>query len=389
VLTRQGVVVLVAGVLAIAIGRVFAVVELFVIGAACFAAAITALAYVRLRRPRLRANRWIHPTVLVAGDTGRVDIHLEQCGRVRSAPCVLAETVRRTMGDTRVARLPVAPLPRGARSTTGYQLPTALRGVIFIGPLDVELSDPLGLARSMTTIADTDEVIVAPRAYLLDMPHLGQGALGNELLAKARRLGPGEFHGLREYAAGDEPRTIHWKSSARSDSLMVKEHTVEGLHRCTVVFDATPSAHGDASAFERGVTAAASLVYSAVRAGLSTRFVTAGGVDLRGPEVAVNCLRVLARIEPTDEPLPTIDRDTGEGLGLVVVITGSASGPAWASARSILDPTLTTVLVSTNEPRASNATARGGLVVAAPTDDAFISGWQSLAGHGRLDLVDA
>ena len=167
---------------------------------------------------------------------------------------------------------------------------------------------------------------------------------------------------------------------------MVKEHAAEGLHRCTIVFDAAPSAHGDTAAFERGVTAAASLVYSAARAGLTTRFVTAGGIDLRGPEVAANCLRVLARIEPTDEPLPQVDRDTGEGLGLVVVITGSTSGQAWTTARSILDPTLTTVLVSTGA--ASDAPTRG-LVVAATTEDGFIAAWQSLAGHGRLDLVDA
>ena len=201
----------------------------------------------------------------------------------------------------------------------------------------------------------------------------------------ARRLGPGEFHGLREYATGDEPRSIHWKSSARSDSLMVKEHAAEGLHRCTIVFDAAPSAHRDAAAFERGVTAAASLAHSAVLAGLTTRFVTAGGIDLRGPEVAANCLRVLARIEPTDAPLPKVDRDTGEGLGLVVVITGSASGEAWTAARSILDPTLTTVLVSTAEP----SDARARLVVDATTEEAFVSTWQSMAGHGRLDLAGA
>ncbi len=385
-LTRHGVVVLFAGTAAIVIGRVFAVIELFVIGAACFAAALIAVAYVRLRRPRLHADRWIHPSVLVAGDTGRVDIRLDQRGRVRSASCVLCETVRRTMGAERVARLPVDPLPSGARSSTGYQLPTALRGVIEVGPLAVELSDPLGLARHTSTIAGTDEVIVAPRAHLLDMPGLGQGVLGHELLAKARRLGPGEFHGLREYADGDEPRSIHWKASARSDSLMVKEHTVEGLHRCTVVFDAATSAHVDAAAFERGVTAAASLVYSSVRAGLTTRFVTAGGIDLRGPEVAVNCLRVLARIEPTDDAMPAIDRDTGDGLGLVVIITGSVSARAWQTARSILDPALTTVLVSTGE---SPEAAARGLVVSAPTDDEFIASWQSLAGHGRLELVDA
>jgi uncharacterized protein (DUF58 family) len=387
VLTRQGVVVLLAGAAAVAIGRIFAVIELFVIGAACFAAAIVAVAYVRLRRPRVRATRWIHPVVLVAGDTGRVDVHLEHTGRIRSAPCVLRETVRRTMGDERIARLPVDAMPRTSRSSTGYQLPTALRGVIVVGPLDIEVDDPLGLARSTTTIADTDEVIVAPRAHLLDMPQLGQGVLGNELLAKARRLGPGEFHGLREYAEGDEPRTIHWKASARSNTLMVKEYAVEGLHRCTVVFDASPAAHRDAAAFERGVTAAASLVYSAVRAGLTTRFVTAGGVDLRGPEVAVHSLRVLARIEPTAAPLPMVERDTGDGLGLVVVVTGSAAGPAWSAARSILDPTLTTLLVSTDDATAPTSEGRR-LTVAARTEDEFVTAWQSLAGHGRLDLVE-
>jgi uncharacterized protein (DUF58 family) len=153
-----------------------------------------------------------------------------------------------------------------------------------------------------------------------------------------------------------------------------------------VVFDAARSAHADAAGFERGVTAAASLVYSAARAGLTARFVTAGGIDLRGPEVVVNCLRVLARIEPTDEPPPKVDRDTGEGLGLVVVVTGSATGGAWTAARSILDPTLTTVLVST-DPQAAGRTR--GLVVAANTEDGFVGSWQRLAGHGRLDLVDA
>ena len=32
----------------------------------------------------------------------------------------------------------------------------------------------------------------------------------------AQRIGPGEFHSLREYVTGDEPRSIHWRASARS-----------------------------------------------------------------------------------------------------------------------------------------------------------------------------
>ena len=63
--------------------------DLFVIGAGCFAAVVVALAYVNLRRPRVEATRWIHPAVLVAGDTGRVDLHLHHRGSIRSAAFVL------------------------------------------------------------------------------------------------------------------------------------------------------------------------------------------------------------------------------------------------------------------------------------------------------------
>lgn len=384
-LTRHGYVLLFAGLAAVAIGRAFGVLELFVIGAACFAAVAAALAYIIARRPRVDAVRWVHPSVIVAGDTGRVDLHLHHRGRLRSAPFALRETVRRTMGEARIARLPVAPMSRGQRSSTGYPLPSAVRGVIVLGPLDVELCDPLGLACSVRTAVAVEEVVVAPRALLLDIPQLGQGVLGTVLLDKARRLGPGEFHGLREYADGDEPRTIDWKASARTDSLMVKEHTVEGLHRCTVVFDADPGSYGSPDSFERGVTAAASVVHSASRAGLSTRFVTAGGTDLRGPDVGATTLRVLARIEPSAAAPASLEHETGDGLGLVVVVTGGPRSAAWRAAQSIVDPTLTALLVSTETSTAS--TPRLG--VTARSDDDFIASWQRLTGRGRLDLVDS
>lgn len=382
-LTRHGFVVVAAGVASLVVGRVFAVVELFVIGAAFLGAAVAAVGYVRLRFPPVEADRWIHPSVLVAGDTGRVDLQLRHRGHVRSATFTLVESVHRPPGDQHVARLPMAPMRRGIRTSTGYQLPTTRRGVVTLGPLAIEISDPLGVARRSKPVVGVDDVMVAPRVHHLDMPQLGQGVLGKALLAKAQRLGPGEFHGLREYADGDEPRTIHWKASARTDTLVVREYSIEGLQRCTVVFDAARDAHDDAAAFERGVTAAASLVHSASRAGLATRFVTSGGVDLRGPEVVSTTLRVLARIEATDDPTIPIERETGDGLGLVVVVTGSARGPVWSNARTTVDPTLTPLLVATGPTSATG----GALSVAATSDEEFVRSWQVLSGRGRLDLV--
>lgn len=378
-LTPHGVAATVGGVAALVVGRVFGVLELFVIGSALLAAACFALVYVRVRRPRLEATRWIHPTVLVAGDVGRVDIHLLQRGHLRSAASTLSETVRRSTGESQVARLPLPALGRSTRTTSGYRLPSTSRGVIDIGPLHVQLRDPLGMAVSEKVVAGHDEVAVAPRVVMIDMPELGQGRLGAALLDRARRLGPGDFHGLREYARGDEPRSIHWRASARTDTLMVKEHAIEGLHRCTVIFDASSDGHRDRAGFERGVTIAASVVTSAARAGLTTRFLTAGGVDLRGPEVAVHTMRVLARIEPSNLPIAAPQHDTDDGLGLLIVVTGSRRSPAWIHARGGTDPTSTALAVTTAEH------AGATMSVTARSTEEFVAAWQQLVGRGRLD----
>jgi len=376
VLTRQGWNCLAAGIIAIVIGRIFAIVELFVIGAGFLVAVMVALLFVRLRRPRVSATRWVHPTVLVAGDTGRVDLRLEYQGTIRSTSFELAERVSRANATDDIARLSVAPLAPGTRSSAGYQLPTTIRGIVQLGPLDVEIRDPLGIATTTAVAAGTDSVTVAPRTYLLKMPVLGQGQLGRHLVVQARRLGQGEFHGLRTYVDGDEPRSIDWKASARSEHLFVKEHTVEGLKRCTVVFDANPTSYLDADGFERGVTAAASLVHSSEQAGLTTRFVTSGGIDLRGPETGANTLSVLARIEPDSSPLGQLDRDPGEGLGLIILVTGSHGSAGWRAIQTIVDPTLTTIGVTTD------VRSRSAIGVSARSEVEFLDTWSAINGVG-------
>lgn len=375
-LTRQGVAVIVAGVVALGVGRVFGIIELYVIAAACFAAVVVAVVYVWARRPRVEADRWIHPSLLVAGDTGQVDLRLRHTGAITSSPFVLEEPVTRTMTEDHVARLPVPSLGPRTTSTSGYRVPTSTRGVIRLGPLRLIVGDALGIARSTSIIVGTDDIVVAPRTLSIDMPRLGRGPLGRALLDSARRLGPGDFHGLREYADGDEPRSIHWRASARSDDLMVKEYAVEGLHQCTVVFDASPSAHGSTAHFEHGVTAAASLVHGAMQAGLTTRFVTAGGIDLRGPDVAATTLRVLAQIEPSDAPLPAFDTDMVDGLVLLVVVTGTPHASTWRASQAVSDPAITRVLVTTN---ASGGGTR--LAAAARSDHEFVATWQTLVGQ--------
>ncbi|MFT4655992.1 MAG: hypothetical protein ACI8V4_000152 [Ilumatobacter sp.] len=373
-MTRYGVLAIIAGLVSITIGRTFGVIELFVIGAGFLGAVLSAFVFVWLRTPRVSGTRRIHPSILVAGDTGKVNLELTHQGSIRSTRFGLHERVRRTNVADHVAELTVEPMAAAASATAEYQLPTSVRGVIELGPLYTEVRDPLGLLCRTRLVAGVDTITVAPRAYLVEMPELGSGPLGRHLLAQARRLGPGEFHSLREYVDGDEPRSIHWRASARTDKMLVKHHSVEGLRRMLVVLDADPASYADSASFERAITVAASLVRSAVHAQLATRFVSSD-LDLRGPDVAADALHALAQISPSALALPTLDRDPGEGVGLLCVISGRRGSNGVSAARAAVDPTQASIFITTDE------TPRRVLSAAARTEAEFVSTWGALVGR--------
>jgi uncharacterized protein (DUF58 family) len=192
-----------------------------------------------------------------------------------------------------------------------------------------------------------------------------------------------EFHSLREYVRGDDIRRINWKASARATSLIVRETSLEGIRRCTVVLDTSESEYSPAS-FEQAVVAAASVTASAAHAGVNTRFTT-GVVDLRGPDVASSTLRWLATVEPTSGPTDVgpLGGGMSDGMGLMVVVTGSTNSVAAAQVRGAVTQDETLVVVC-----ASEFTPSGRFVVDATSVDALISSWTVLI-HGTGQMVPA
>ncbi len=147
-MTRYGTLALIAGAVSLAIGRVFGVIELFVIGAGFLGAFIMALARVLLRTPHVSGVRRVRPVTLVAGETGIVDLHLEHHGTIRSTRFDLHERVRRANVGDRMADLTVEPIAAGGTATASYHLPTASRGLIELGPLEAEGRRPARVAAS-------------------------------------------------------------------------------------------------------------------------------------------------------------------------------------------------------------------------------------------------
>lgn len=362
----------------IGVGRFFGILELFVVGTGLATSLVWAIIIVRFRAPTLGVTRTIRPDRPTAGEPARAELEFVNTGRTRSAPVRVIETVGRSSS----ARMRIGALVAGDRIAAGYRIPTSRRGRLPIGPTVLVRQDALGLASRAVTAIDVVDVVVAPRTVELAMPVLGRGPLGRELAATARRLGPGEFHALRTYAPGDDPRLVDWKASARTDDLVVREHRTPELQRCVVVLDRsgdTEHVHDSSDPFELAVIAAASIVLASDRAGLATIFRTGGGVDLRGSDVAARTLEVLATLEAGSDSDDGASDPPLDGLGLLVVITNSPESPAWSTTST--DPTTARIGVFTRSMRTDST--RSGSLIPAPTLDAFVTNWADLVDdHG-------
>src|SRR5215470_7231580 len=88
-----------------------------------------------------------------------------------------------------------------------------------------------------------------------------------------------EHRTVREYAAGDELRHLHWRATARAQRLMVREYVDPAQPRCVVLLDTRPAALSR-DAFEHAVEVAASVAYAAVAHGHPTRLCTTAGLDI-------------------------------------------------------------------------------------------------------------
>ena len=342
-LTRHGWTAIAASVAAFVIGRVFGLLELFIVGAGLVVAIVVAVIVVRRNLPALHVQRIVRPSTVAVGEPARVDIRVTNVDHRRAPHLQLWEPV----GENGGAPMQLAVLAPGESASAAYRVPTTRRGLLVAGPLRAARRDVLGLASRTFTLAGTDDVLIVPQHVHLPFPDAGSaGRLGQHLRMKAYGQTGSEFHSLREYVPGDDLRRINWKASARSEDLVVRETSIEGVRRCTVMLDTT-AAEYDADAFERAVSAAASVTIGAVAAGIGTRLV-APGIDLRGPDVAVNGLRWLATVTTRPGPFDAaaLGRGPSEGIGVVVIVTGHAGSPAVASARSILSPDEALVVVA-------------------------------------------
>lgn len=304
--------------------------EMLVVGIAALALIVAVVTWLRFREPpELAISRRVRPDRLHVGSEGRIDLLVENLGA--GATPLLSATDWFDEGR-RAARFLVPPLAAGATARAAYRIPTRRRGRYRVGPLSVAVSDPFGLARRATSGAGEAELVVRPRVHEIVAPVAVGSRVAAESEAPSARsmvsdLG-NDFLTLRGYELGDDLRRVHWRSTARTGELMIRQDEARWRSRAAVVLDVLPAAH-DAESFEVAVEAAASVTARLVRLRRRVEVVTSAGTLLgTGGDPRHDVIDTLATVGPDGpDQLPTVLENlrAHRRVDLVVAILGSVT----------------------------------------------------------------
>lgn len=175
--------------------------------------------------------------------------------------------------------------------------------------IDISSLFPIGFFHKIMRTSVAVDLLVYPEIFppTAMLPER-RGGLGEE--SSPRRGWGHELAGLRRFRAGDDPRNIHWKQTARTGGLVFKESAAEEARRLSVIFDNAAGELGaeEQQRFERLVSEAATAAVRAIERGWEVELVTRDQLltFAGGPTQRRRILEVLALIVPvaqTSAPL--------------------------------------------------------------------------------------
>lgn len=192
----------------------------------------------------------------------------------------------------------------------------------------LDLKDTLILKTGFPFIFTENSIRPDVKGTLLVYPALKDiDLLMDPYISEGKRPFTGErdLQKIRQYRYGDDRRFIHWKATAKTGELMIKESAIEETIRITIFFDNFRPPLPEA--FEESISFAASLSAKFIEAGYFVRFITCLKTIPfgTGMEHLRKILDHLAIISPSDDFSCLIDE--GESAGRSILILQSDSSP--------------------------------------------------------------
>jgi uncharacterized protein (DUF58 family) len=210
------------------------------------------------------------------------------------------------------------------------------RGLFSVGPVRITTGDPFGFFKHTMTYGRPQSVLVYPRATELPNFYVPPAHLpGEGRFRKRTHYVTPNASGVRQYEPGDSFNRIHWRTTARTNQLMVKLFELDPASDIWIILDLEKSVHvgsGDDSTEESSVRVAASIARYFLLANRSVGFISYGKRLFveeaeRGAQHYTRILEALALATTDgDVPIGTLVTEESKRFGrhtTVVVITPS------------------------------------------------------------------
>lgn len=240
---------------------------------------------------------------VTVGDDVHVTVDIDNPGRT------LTTTAR---GDLPLGeaheRFGIPMLAPGQSKQTDIEFTTVSRAVLTVGPLNIRKGDPFGLVRHEKALAERITVYIHPNIVRLNTLNAGvardlEGQPSGQIVDDDL-----DFYGLREYEPGDDVRNVHWLSSAKTGTLMIRQYEATRRTDTSVTISVNPDEYVNGEEFEMAVSIHSSI---GVKCLLQDRplFCHAGNAHGQ-PRNAMEFLDNASAIEPDREDNPNLAEGT-------------------------------------------------------------------------------
>ncbi|WP_312173839.1 DUF58 domain-containing protein, partial [Microbacterium sp.] len=289
--TTAGLLVAVALVLGVVAGSAFGWVEAWAVAAIALVLLIVCIPFI-LGAHDYRIDLELDRDRVVAGAEIGATLDVRNNGERLSLPGVVDVPVGEGLVEAHV------PLLRpGAHHREQLTIAAHRRGVIDVGPMTITRGDPIGILRRELRWPDVQRIHVHP--VTVRLPSTSAGLIRDLEGTPSTALVDADlsFHAVREYVVGDSQRHVHWKSTAKTGKLMVRQYEESRHARIAIILDLDAESYESDDEFENTVSAAASLALQGVRDGREVLFSVSNEIpEHSGAEVL--SIRTLPTVTP-------------------------------------------------------------------------------------------
>lgn len=354
--SRAGWLVLIVGLASVVAGFILGWQEMTALGFALLAALAVCVIFL-VGRSTYAVTIELNPARVVVGGRAMGQLTVTNSGAQSLLPAIMELPV-----GGAVAEFGIPGLKPGELHDELFSVPTERRAVIVAGPARSVRGDALGLLRRVVDWTGPVDLYVHPRTTPLNPSAAGLVRdLEGQVTAKITNNDLA-FHALRPYEPGDDRRYVHWRTSARTGQLMVRQFNETRRSQLTMVLAEDTAAYADEQEFELAVSALASIAAQVIRDGTQISVVTESRALRTHAPTALLDDSCRVDMAPTRFPSPReFVRSVTRRLpppSVLIVVAGSRWTPADLRSIQLLMPTDTTMIGIIVSRGASPALAR-------------------------------